>query len=134
MRFILIITAIIIAVFFTSKTVSNDKQEELSITAPVKIERVIDGDTVEVSFTAKIPVRFLDCWAEPLKTKGGDDAAQYLKGIAEGKSAILKIPIKEKFSDHLTFGRILGTITLQGDVKSLNEIMVEQGKAKATKK
>lgn len=49
---------------------------------PVRAVRVIDGDTIEISFPGSLrvyPVRLLDCWAPETRTR---DEAEKIRGRA----------------------------------------------------
>lgn len=87
-----------------------------------KVNRIIDGDTVEVEITRKIKVRLLDnedynnkkFGCAEINTYDGVMAQAYLNGLIGGKTVRVFIPTKENevLLDFHTFDRILGDIFL----------------------
>lgn len=112
------------------------------LTAPAKIVRVIDGDTVEVEVIKKFPIRLEDCWAPESRTSDrnekrlGEAAKQYLKNLIEehGKDCVVHISSDgdEFILDSTTMGRAVGVVWLFGDI-NLNEAMVDSGHCFSTK-
>ena len=101
---------------------------------PVKVVRVIDGDTVVVQPLLTIHVRLLDCWAPEKNERGGREATERLKQLAEGKTGVLFVPFDHSgdLSKSFTFGRILGRIEIDG--RDVGSILVKEGLAGATDK
>lgn len=103
---------------------------------PVRIRRVVDGDTVEVSFPDSeraYRIRLIDCWAPELREQAGQEAklfAQRVVDEAEGEvSLFIPPPAKSAHPlDIFTMGRILGHIFV-GTEDTLSEIMVRTGHA-----
>lgn len=98
---------------------------EVGYTVPIKVSRVIDGDTLEVTVTKKINVRLLDCYMPEVRGKTnqlGLLAKEYMIRVLETASeVILHIPGEENLSNDFTFGRVLGRIYVDGE--DLSEIM-----------
>lgn len=86
------------------------------LTLPVKVERVIDGDTLEVTLVIKSHVRLLDCWAPESHDPGGPEATASLRELALHQDAMLTVPIKpgKGLSELFTFGRVLGYVNVNG--------------------
>jgi endonuclease YncB( thermonuclease family) len=119
------------------------------ITTDVKVVRVIDGDTVDVSITRTIRVRLLDCYAPETRTKDskekvrGHESKKYLydmltqvfyndRAARKQKQVTLFMPADDKgeLKDNFTFSRVLGRLFVNGE--DVSELMVEAGKATAT--
>lgn len=83
---------------------------------PIKVERVVDGDTLDVTLTIKSRVRLLDCWAPEAKDEGGQQATDHLRELALHQHGLLTIPIEpdKGLSALFTFGRVLGRIEVNG--------------------
>jgi endonuclease YncB( thermonuclease family) len=115
-------------------------QPPLGLTARCKVIEVYDGDTVTVEVRTIARVRLLDCWAPEVRTR---DDAEKLRGFAardhlakaiEGRHAVLHIPSSseiERLDGLLTFGRVLGSLYIDG--QDVAEMMVAAGHATATK-
>lgn len=107
-----------------------------------KVNRVIDGDTIEVEITRKIKVRLLDndnynnkkFGCAEINTDEGVAAQAYLVGLVGGKTVRIFIPTKsnETLLDFHTFDRILGDIFL--DELNVSQALKEAGHAKANQK
>ena len=98
-------------------------------TTRCRIERVVDGDTLDVTVIRKIRVRLLECWAPEKTQPAGRESLEAIKQH-EGEEAILFIPTESDTLDEImTFGRVLGHVWLTGDDRSLSERQVEQGHA-----
>lgn len=113
-----------------SETVKKEADQSMSrldtITLPVKILRVVDGDTAEFIYHELfLKIRLADIDAP--ETRGGQPfgraAGRYLRKRMEGKEVILK---GQRRLDG--FGRYLGTIYLK-DGTNINKEMVEKGYA-----
>src|SRR3990172_8358288 len=88
----------------------------LGICLPCQVVKVHDGDTAnQVDVTIRVQVRYDECWSPELSEPGGKDAAASAK-LAEGKHGRLLVPIKsgDELIDLLTFGRVVGSIWLDG--------------------
>jgi endonuclease YncB( thermonuclease family) len=93
---------------------------EIGWCVPVRIVRVIDGDTLEVELTKRWRVRVLDCWCPESRTR---NAEEKVKGLA-AKTALesmvrdnerkgtLFVPGHDDLSDAMTLGRVLGRLWL----------------------
>lgn len=78
-----------------------------------KVERVIDGDTVMMSWKERgfeFPVRLLNINA-PEMNEGGKESKEWLKDQIEELEVIVEISPKQRVGK---FGRILGTIISDG--------------------
>lgn len=98
------------------------------------VDRVIDGDTVEVTVTRKLRVRLLDCWAPEIhgaEKPEGMKSANHLKELALGANGTLFIPTEDarNMGDILTLGRVLGYVWIDGSDISLSELQVQSGHA-----
>lgn len=105
----------------------------LGITARATVDRVIDGDTLDVHLMIPVRVRLLNCWAPELhEANAGPAAKEALETIAPPGSALhLHVPTQQADAmiDVLTFGRVLGEAYLDGDDDSLSHHMVSLGYA-----
>jgi endonuclease YncB( thermonuclease family) len=107
----------------------------LGLVARGVIDRVIDGDTVDVFVTIPVRVRLLDCWAP--ETRGDEKADGLLaKSLLEtmapaGSQIVVQVPSGhvDALSGVFSFGRVLGQIWRAGDDESLSEMMVAAGAA-----
>lgn len=101
--------------------------------------RVIDGDTIDVSTNVILRIRLLDCWAPESRTKDLDEkrrglaAKQRLKELIDGKPIRVSIPTGETLGDSLTLGRVLGHVWIGDNDHTVNQQMVDEGHATATK-
>ena len=78
-----------------------------------RVERVIDGDTVELSWTDRdfnFPLRMLDINA-PEMSEGGKESKEWLRNQVEGLEVEVKIDFKQRVGK---FGRLLGKIIADG--------------------
>ena len=114
-------------------------QPPLGITARAVIERVVDGDTVDVFMTIPVRVRLLDCWAPEVtgvEKLVGIKSKEALERIAPRGSHV-RLHVRTGQVDAmlgvLTFGRVLGHIYREGESETLSELMVAAGMATATK-
>jgi endonuclease YncB( thermonuclease family) len=116
------------------------KLPPLGLYLPVRLHRVVDGDTIEIKFRLSeriYPIRLLDCWAPELKDPGGQEAKQFVKDYLSKCrfDIVLYIPLPKdpfKILKMLTFGRILGHIFVSQN-ETLSEVIVSSGHATKTK-
>ncbi len=109
------------------------------ISIPCEVVEVYDGDTMTVRVSLDMQVRLLDCWAPELKTRDQSDkvkgiaAREHLQKLAPvGSKAQLTIPLTgDRLDDILTFGRVLGRVSVNG--RDLSEQQVKAGHAKVSK-
>ena len=109
------------------------------------VDRVIDGDTVDVLFGSLVfRVRLVDCWAPEKIARGGDkfekDLGLRAKALVEvwlPKGSRVRVDVRidvdGDFGDWLTFGRIVGRITYLETLVDIGERLVEVGLAAPTK-
>tara|TARA_R110000824_G_scaffold741_7_gene4627 strand:+ start:6298 stop:6699 length:402 start_codon:yes stop_codon:yes gene_type:complete len=107
------------------------------------VDRVIDGDTVDVRFGSVVfRVRLVDCWAPEKVARGGDQFEKELGLLAKAAVEIwlpkgsevrvdVRIDVDGDFGDWLTFGRIVGRLTC--DDVDIGEKLIEVGLAAKTK-
>jgi micrococcal nuclease len=104
-----------------------------------KVEKVVDGDTIDVLidlgfdilFQSRVRLAGIDTpesRTKDLKEKAlGLESKEYLsKHIKDAKSVVIKT---EKMNSTEKFGRILGWIYINGDTVSLNDMMINDGYA-----
>lgn len=110
-------------------------------TTHARIVEVYDGDTITVEVTRRFRVRLLDCWAPEIRTRDAAEkarglaAAAYLTELAEGKPAILHVPLDGiDAGDAWSFGRVLGSVWIDGDDKPLAAHMRDAGHATKEKR
>jgi endonuclease YncB( thermonuclease family) len=107
----------------------------LGLTARAIVDRVIDGDTLDVLITVPVRVRMIDCWAP--ETRGdekleGEASKLLLEQMATvGSKVLVNIPTThvDALAGVFTFGRVLGEVWRQGDDESLSVMMVAAGAA-----
>ena len=107
----------------------------LALCVPCKVLRVHDGDTAtEVEIRVKVQVRYDGCWAPELKEPGGPESRDSAK-LAEGKTGRLFIPLSSSgnVADLFTFGRVVGTLWIDGANESESARQVRTGHASTTK-
>lgn len=107
----------------------------LGLTARAIVDRVIDGDTLDVFITIPVRVRMIDCWAP--EVRGGEK----LDGLASkalleqmapvGAEVRVNVPTThvDALAQAFTFGRVIGNVWRIGDEESLSELMVSAGAA-----
>lgn len=141
--FILVIIAAL-----ASCTITAHQIPPTGWTVKGKIVNVVDGDTVDISVTTIVRVRLIDCWCPESKIdkrlpeekrraekQAGIAAKKHLEELALGKEVVLHVPVKSaELKDVLTMNRVLGSVWLDGDDKSLNQIQVETGHATREKR
>jgi endonuclease YncB( thermonuclease family) len=105
------------------------------VTFPAEVQRVVDGDTVDVSVKLILRIRILDCWAPEKNTPEGKIASQALKDLLpKGTPIKFHVPLEKakKLGDVLTFGRVLANIWK--DSIDIGQTMVHNGYATKTKR
>ena len=111
----------------------------LGLTARAVVERVVDGDTIDLSLQIPVRVRLLDCWAPEMhgpNSAAGIMAKRTLQDLVpHGSRVTCSVPTAEArgVSDVFSFGRVLGNVWRWNDEKSLSEWMVEMHMATAHK-
>ena len=109
----------------------------LGITARATVNRVVDGDTIDVSLLLPVRIRLRDCWAPELhgaERIAGEDAKMFVEHtLGRFDQVIVSVPTSEAQSlgDVLTFGRLLGDVYVDGE--SLAELVVGAGLASREK-
>lgn len=88
---------------------------QIGYTVLGKVDRVVDGDTVEVVIQKKLKVRLLDCWAPELKEPGGPESKLFMQSLVGGRTVYLVIPGNEEDFGNFTFGRVLGRVLFKTD-------------------
>ena len=110
-------------------------QPTLALCVPCKVLKVHDGDTAtEVEIRVRVQVRYDSCWAPELREPGGPESRDSAKA-AEGKTGRLFIPLNSSgnIADLFTFGRVVGTLWLDGATESESQRQVRTGHASTTK-
>ena len=97
-----------------------------------ELERVIDGDTVDVRVSAVIRVRLADCWAPETRDPGGPESTRNLQTLLAGDRITLWIPTDEHARKMFTFGRAVGWLWGESET-SVNQLQVEHGHATESK-
>lgn len=106
--------------------------------SPCVVDRVLDGDTIEVTVTRKLRVRLLGCWAPEIHGEEkplGLKSLQHLKELALGSTGTVFIPTEDarNMGDILTLGRVLGHVWIDGSDISLSDAQVIAGHARREK-
>jgi endonuclease YncB( thermonuclease family) len=107
----------------------------LGVTTRAKIDRVVDGDTVDVHLIIPLRVRLLDCWAPEMhgedRVAGAIAKAELEKLLPIGSVVHLDVPTQDAsaLGDVLTFGRVLGDVYIEGEEESVSEKMVARNLA-----
>jgi endonuclease YncB( thermonuclease family) len=114
------------------------REPQFGIVAHAAVDRVVDGDTVDVLFgRIKVRIRLLKCWAPeihgPQKDRGLKAKAFLEKLLPKGTPVKVQIPTTgaTQLGDVLTLDRVLGHIWL--NKKTVSEQMVAAGHARAEK-
>ena len=92
----------------------------------VKVERVIDGDTISVSWNQRnflFPIRFLGTDAKELN-EGGEDAKSWLENQILNEEVDILINPNQRVGK---FGRLLGKIISRG--MDMGDMMIRLGRA-----
>ena len=103
----------------------------LAITLPGSVTEIIDGDTLTVEVRLPIRVRLLGAWAPELREPGGTVARDRLKVLAAGRRCTVHVPLSgaRRLDDVFTFGRLLAHVWVDGEPRSLSQVMVGEGLA-----
>lgn len=132
---------------------SESGPAEQGATVACTITEVYDGDTVTIEFRVAARVRLLDCWAPEIRTR---DAEEKRRGLAardhlakvcgmvwdeeakrwRGRTpAVIAVPFgrDDDLGSVFTMGRLLGSVTLEGDHRTLAERQRNAGHAEKTK-
>lgn len=106
----------------------------LKLCVPCKVLAVHDGDTATAEIRLKVNVRYANCWAPELSERGGHEARDSAKE-AEERTGRLEIPLDtiHNVSQMFSFGRVVGTLWLDGADESESEKQVRLGHASSTK-
>lgn len=103
-------------------------------TTACEVVKIIDGDTLDVEVRKVLRVRLIDCWAPEPTAPGGREAGQWLLQLTRGKRATLSIPREsDSLAAAFSFGRVLGHVWMEGENRSLSELMVAGHHATKTK-
>lgn len=105
---------------------------QIGYTVKGKVERVVDGDTLEVVITKKLKVRLLDCWAPEMKEAGGPESKAFMQNLVEGREVYLLIPGDEEEFGNFTFGRVLGRVLLHTETGIVDVAKESVGAGHAT--
>lgn len=111
----------------------------LGLTARATVDRVLDGDTIDVSLRLPLRIRLLDCWAPEItgrqKIFGEAAKAALVAMLPEGTQIVVNVPSgdADKLGDVLTFGRALGHVWSDPAGPSVSELMVGAGYATEVK-
>lgn len=111
----------------------------LGLTARAIVDRVVDGDTVDVRVVIPVRVRLLDCWAPEItgidKIAGNESKIALERMLPNGTPVHVNIPTRDvdAMGGVLTFGRVLGHIYAIGEDESVSEKMVSAGFAQEAK-
>jgi endonuclease YncB( thermonuclease family) len=111
----------------------------LGLTARAIVDRVIDGDTVDVHIVIPVRVRLLNCWAPEItgvdKIAGHEAKAAMEKLLPVGTMVHVNVPTQavDALGGVMTFGRVLGEIYVVGDDESVSQLMVGMGHATQAK-
>lgn len=109
------------------------------IVARATIDRVIDGDTVNVLIAIPVIVRLKDCWAPEVtgsdKVAGHISKEELIRILPEKSHVLVDIPTEhvDALAGVLTFGRVVGHIYPSGSDKTASQLMVESGHATSEK-
>ena len=113
----------------------------LGITARCEVERVVDGDTLDIVLRIPMRIRLLDCWSPESRTLNeaekvkGLAAKQRLCELVEGNHGQVFIPTSNATSikDVLTLDRLLGKVWMDGQQVDLSTAQVVEGHASSRK-
>lgn len=141
----LLLRVILVAILLTLLWVHAARSAEPTpqLVLPCEVTEVYDGDTVTVRVTITARVRLLDCWTAEVRTRNPAekelglrqrDALRTLVGSLP-RPARLTIPLQgaARLDDVFTLGRLLGSVTLEGESISLSDQMCRNNHAFATK-
>lgn len=108
---------------------------KLGVVARAKVDRVVDGDTVDVHLVIPVRVRLKDCWAPEMtgddRVAGAASKAKMEELLPVGSEVHLDIETTEvdALLGVMTFGRVVGQIYHADQEKSVSEMMIEAGMA-----
>jgi endonuclease YncB( thermonuclease family) len=94
------------------------------------VDKVVDGDTATIlldigfGIMMKVKYRFYGIDTAEKDTDLGKETKAFVTQKLQGKTVIIKSYKPDKY------GRYLGQIYCDGDAKSINEILLESGRAK----
>lgn len=110
---------------------------QLGLTARATVDRVIDGDTIVVTFHWPVTIRLRDCWAPEVhgaESEQGLEAKDFVRSLAPvGTDVIVHAgtPDANNLGDLMSFGRVVGDVWIGG--RNLSEAIVRAGHATAEK-
>ncbi len=110
------------------------EQPRVGLSVHAKVERVVDGDTMEVSVTRKFKVRVLGTDTYEKSTDIGKNATIFAKAFLENREILLFIPApanEATLTGLASFERILADIWVDG--RLFRDIMAEKGFVKDLK-
>lgn len=119
---------------------SESKAPELGVAARAIVQRVVDGDTVDLVMCWPVRVRLKDVWAPETR---GANRNEVEAGLASKEALEAMLPVgshvvlhvqteqADSLGDVLTFSRVVGSIW-NGD-RDVGKAMVEAGHATRTK-
>lgn len=128
-------TWLLIAALVIARVARAADPPPLALCVPCKVLKVHDGDTAtEVEIRVRVQVRYDGCWAPELKEAGGPESRDSAK-LAEGKTGRLFIPLNStgSISDLFTFGRVVGTVWIDGANESESQRQVRTKHASTSK-
>lgn len=130
----LVAIAVVLAVFCGLCVCLGADPPRPSIVVPCKVVSVTDGDTVTCEIRIRTNVRLLSTWAKELSQPGGQEAAERMRRLADGKDGTLEIPIDraDNLADVLSLGRVLGRVWIDG--RDVGAVMVSEGLATREKR
>ena len=113
-----------------------------SLSFPAAVQKVYDGDTIEVEVRRTIRVRILGLWCPEVRTR---DAAEKAAGLAardalreligprltgsrRANQVVVTVPIEAdgRFGDSMSFGRVLGKVKTSDGI-DVAEWMISRG-------
>lgn len=112
-----------------------NKRPPLGVTARATVERVVDGDTVDVTVHWPLRIRMRDCWAPETRGEQRPDglaSKEHLETlIPKGSRVVFSVDSSnaEALGDMLTFGRVVGLVWRAEEDISLSDLMIEAGHA-----
>lgn len=114
----------------------------IGLTRPCVIEKIVDGDTVDVEVRYTLRVRLDECWAPESRTRDPHEKERGLAAKASlaellpvGSEALVHIAGSEqsKLADVLTLDRVLGRVWPAGSDHDASTHQVAHGHATPTK-
>lgn len=110
----------------------------LGFRLPAKVDRIVDGDTLELRLERVLKIRLVSCWAPESRTRDEVEKELGLKAkekleelLPIGLDVEVEIDIEsdEAFGGRMSFGRILGRVKASG--VDVSEFLVGLGVAAA---